>query len=165
MSQQPDWTHKPLVDMTPDEWEALCDGCGRCCLFKLEDEDSGEIFYTNVACQLLDSDTCRCTDYEHRFQLAPGCVKLSPQNVHEVNWLPASCAYRRLMLEKPLAWWHPLISESSHTVHDAGIGTRGLTIVEGEADLDHLEQYVVSWISLTGDGYGSSSATIPSRSA
>ena len=149
--KQPDWINKPLVDMTPDEWEALCDGCGRCCLFKLEDVDSGEIIFTNVACKLLDSDTCRCTDYEHRFQLAPGCVQLTPKNVQEFNWLPASCAYRQLILEKPLAWWHPLISESPHTVHDVGISMRGRTIPEGEADLDHLEQYAISWASLISD--------------
>ena len=149
--QQPNWIQKPLVDMTPAEWEAICDGCGRCCLFKLEDDSSGEVFFTNVACRLLDSDTCRCTDYENRFQLVPGCVKLSPQNVYEFSWLPGSCAYRRLILKKPLAWWHPLISESPHTVHDVGISTRGRTIAEGEADLDQLEQYVVNWSNPNSD--------------
>ena len=149
--QQPDWTHKPLVIMTPDEWERLCDACGRCCLFKLEDEESGEVLFTNVACQLLDSDTCHCTDYENRFERVPGCVKLTPQNVYEFNWLPASCAYRKLILGQPLELWHPLISESPHTVHDVGISMRGRTIPEGEADLDHLEQYVINASRQSGD--------------
>jgi uncharacterized protein len=141
---QPDWTYKPLGEMTSEEWESLCDGCGRCCLFKLEDIDSGEILFTNVACQLLDNDTCRCNDYEHRFQLVPGCVQLSAQTIPKYNWLPDSCAYRLLALEKPLAWWHPLLSESPHTVHDVGISMRGRTIAERNADLDHLEDYAIS---------------------
>jgi uncharacterized protein len=149
--QQPNWTRKPLAGMTPEEWEILCDGCGRCCLFKLEDEDSGEIFFTNVACRLLDSDTCRCMDYEYRFQLVPGCVKLTQQNIYDFNWLPDTCAYRRLIFEKPLEWWHPLISESPHTVHDVGISMRGKIIAEEEADLDQLEQYVISWDNQTDE--------------
>ena len=126
--------------MSLDEWEALCDGCGQCCLHKLEDEDSSEIFYTEVACRLLDTKSCRCTKYSARKKLVPDCVILKPENVDQFNWLPKTCAYRLLSEAKELFSWHPLISGSPNSVQDAGISVKGKIISERSAgDLqDHI---------------------------
>jgi hypothetical protein len=107
--------------MTREEWESLCDGCGRCCLNKLEDEDTGEFLYTRAACKLLDIGACRCTDYKNRAKRVPDCVTLTPKNVASLGWLPRTCAYRLLDEGKSLAWWHPLISGDPQTVKQAGI--------------------------------------------
>jgi len=142
MSAQPFWKTKTLGEMTRQEWESLCDGCGRCCLNKLEDEDTGEFLYTRAACKLLDLETCQCTDYPNRHKKVPDCVALTPKNVGELGWLPQSCAYRRLHEGLGLAWWHPLISGDPDTVREAGISVAGEAYTEkgiSVSDLvDHL---------------------------
>jgi len=145
MSTPPFWQVKQLHEMTPQEWESLCDGCGRCCLVKLEDEDTGIIYTTDVSCRLLDCSTCRCTDYANRHQLVDDCIKLDPDNVDELGWLPATCAYRLVWEGKPLEDWHPLVSGSSETVHEAGISVRGRVTNETEVEVDDLPDRIVDW--------------------
>lgn len=129
--------------MTAAEWESLCDGCGRCCLHKLEDEDDGTISYTNVACELLNIGTCRCRDYVGRRRRVPDCVQLTPEVVGTLAWLPSTCAYRLLSEGKALAWWHPLVSGDPDSVHRAGISVRGRAVPENRAGpLDH---HIVDW--------------------
>jgi uncharacterized cysteine cluster protein YcgN (CxxCxxCC family) len=144
-SSPPFWQVKQLHEMTPQEWESLCDGCGRCCLVKLEDEDTGIIYTTDVSCRLLDCSTCRCTDYANRHQLVDDCIKLDPDNVDELGWLPATCAYRLVWEGKPLEDWHPLVSGSSETVHEAGISVRGRVTNETEVEIDDLPDRIVDW--------------------
>ena len=134
------WKKKSLEEMSPDEWESLCDGCGKCCLSKLEDEDTGEIHWTSVACRLLDCKTCRCSDYERRLAIVPDCVGLTPSNVRTISWLPKTCAYRLIAEGADLYWWHPLVSGSRQTVHDAGISVLG-RISASEEDLQEPEEY------------------------
>ena len=124
---KPFWKVKQLREMSPEEWESLCDGCARCCLVKLEDEDSGQIHFTKAACKLLDQGSCRCTDYENRSSRVPDCVQLAPDNVGELNWLPLTCAYRLLAEGSDLPWWHPLVSGRAETVEEAGISVKGHT--------------------------------------
>ncbi len=138
------WERVPLEEMTPCEWEALCDGCGRCCLNKLEDPDSGEVALTRVACRLLDNETCRCGQYDIRHQLVPECIVMTPQTIEKhAYWLPESCAYRRLWLGQPLPDWHPLISGTPETVHAAGVSVRGWTVPEFEIDEDDWEDFII----------------------
>jgi uncharacterized cysteine cluster protein YcgN (CxxCxxCC family) len=140
------WKKKKLTEMNPEEWEALCDGCARCCLYKLQDEDTDEVFYTNVVCRLLDSHRCRCTDYSNRSTLIPTCLVLTPELVSQLNWMPKSCAYRLLAEGKDLEPWHPLISGAPNSVHAAGISVRYRIIEEKDADMENLEDYVVDWL-------------------
>ena len=123
---------KTLDEMSAPEWESLCDGCGRCCLVKLEDEDTGEIHFTDIGCKLLDGKTCRCLDYRHRHRRVPDCVKLTPAAVRELSWLPVTCAYRLVAEGRDLYDWHPLVSGSPDSVHEAGVSVRGR--VFGERD-------------------------------
>jgi hypothetical protein len=141
----PFWEEKTLDEMSPAEWEALCDGCGRCCLIKLEDEDSGEIVTSDVRCRLLDGDTCRCTDYPDRQRQVPDCIKLTPQNVATTSWIPTTCAYRRLAEGRGLAWWHPLISGDPETVVAAGVSVRGRTVNETAVKAADWENHAVDW--------------------
>lgn len=144
--ERPFWQRKTLSEMTDAEWESLCDGCGRCCLNKLEDEDTGRTFFTDVACRLLDWDTCRCKDYRNRQKKVPDCVRLTPRNVRRIVWLPPTCAYDLLTKGRDLYWWHPLVSGDPDTVHAAGISVRG-RVRAGEETVpdEELENYIVSW--------------------
>jgi len=139
----PFWKTKSLAEMTEAEWESLCDGCGRCCLHKLRYEDTEALSFTNVACRLLDLHSCRCANYAGRSRIVPDCVRLTPASLGEIDWLPPTCAYRRLAERKDLAWWHPLVSGDPETVHQAGISVRGRAVSEKRAGpLDH---HVVEW--------------------
>jgi uncharacterized cysteine cluster protein YcgN (CxxCxxCC family) len=138
MAEVPFWKRKRLGEMSRAEWESLCDGCGRCCLVKLEDEDTGRVHFTSAACRLFDTDSCRCTDYGHRSRRVPDCVRLTPQNVGRLSWLPSTCAYRLVAEGKDLAWWHPLVSGRPETVREAGISVSGRTRSETLFEDDEL---------------------------
>jgi hypothetical protein len=140
--ETPFWKSKTLSEMTQGEWESLCDGCGRCCLNKLEDEDTGKFLYTRAACKLLDIETCRCTDYVNRAKRVPDCVTLTPKNVSELGWLPESCAYRRLDEGRGLAWWHPLVSGNPETVREAGISVENEAYTEEGITVDELVHHI-----------------------
>ncbi len=140
---EPFWRRKTLDEMSAPEWESLCDGCAKCCLIKLEDEDTGEIEYTDVACRLLDHGTCRCTNYAERQKWVPDCVTMTPDAVRRLKWLPGSCAYRLIAEGKDLAWWHPLVSGDPNTVHEAGVSVRGRVVPEARAG--DPEDHVVDW--------------------
>ncbi|MCB1475504.1 MAG: YcgN family cysteine cluster protein [Rhodobiaceae bacterium] len=142
---EPFWRRKRLEEMTPGEWESLCDGCARCCLLKLEDEDTGEIDYTCLSCKLLDDETCRCSHYENRRDYVPDCVPLTPESVRTIRWLPQTCAYRLVAEGRDLYWWHPLVSGDPETVVDAGISVRGRTVPEEQANENDWEDYLVDW--------------------
>lgn len=137
---------KPLREFSEAEWEALCDGCGRCCLVKLEDEDTGELHFTSVGCRLLDRKTGRCGDYAARRTHVPDCVKLEPAKVPELAWLPPTCAYRLVDEGKDLMWWHPLVSGSAETVHEAGVSVRGrVAALENEIAEEAYPDHIVRW--------------------
>jgi len=132
------WEEKSLEQMSRAEWESLCDGCGKCCIHKLEDEETGELYPTNVACRLLDRRSGRCTDYRRRKMFVPECVRLTPAKLKEIDWLPSTCAYRLLADGEALPEWHPLITGDPESVHRAGESVRGWTVSEDEAgDLEH----------------------------
>jgi uncharacterized cysteine cluster protein YcgN (CxxCxxCC family) len=143
---RPFWERKSLRQMTEAEWESLCDGCGKCCLNKLQDEDTGALAFTNAACKLLDRQTCRCSDYANRWDHVPECVKLDPNAVHRLAWLPSTCAYRVLAEGHPLPAWHPLLTGDPASVHRAGISVRGRVVCE--TTVDDLEDHVVDWEDL-----------------
>jgi len=149
MSQhsKPFWESKTLSEMTSDEWESLCDGCGRCCLNKLEDIDTGELHFTNVACRLLDANSCQCIDYPNRKQQVPECLVLNANCVQSSTALPASCAYRRLAEGKPLSEWHPLICNDKDKVHSANISVRDKTVSEQFIHADQFEDHIVDWFN------------------
>ncbi|MEO1694192.1 MAG: YcgN family cysteine cluster protein [Pseudomonadota bacterium] len=138
------WEAKQLSEMTRDEWEKVCDGCGRCCLLKAEDEDTGEIHLTRLACRLLDRVSCRCGDYANRRTHVPDCIALTLTDVATLSWLPPTCGYRRLKEGRGLAWWHPLVSGTHQTVHDAGISVQGQCIAETEKRVEAMEDFIVA---------------------
>jgi len=143
---QPFWKRKPLAALSEDEWESLCDGCGRCCLHKLEYERSGEIRYTCIVCRYFDEPTCRCTRYAERTVLVPACLRLRPETVHRIPFLPETCAYRLIVEGRDLPWWHPLVSGSPDTVHAAGISVRGRVLREDFVHPDGWEEMIVEWV-------------------
>jgi len=141
---QPFWRRKSLREMTRAEWESLCDGCGQCCLVKLEDEDTGELFHTRLACRLLDVSTCRCSDYANRHAKVPDCVQLNADSVGELDWMPATCAYRLVAAGRDLPDWHPLVSGDPDSVHRSGISIRSWArSEEGIAEEDY-ENFVTA---------------------
>lgn len=146
-AERPFWRAKRLEEMTEAEWESLCDGCGRCCLHKLEDEETGEIFWTDVACRLLDHTTCRCSSYENRHAFVPDCVRLDVDEVRSqtYTWLPPTCAYRLLAEGRDLFWWHPLVSGDPETVHAAAISIRNRVRSEEDVPVDDLEEHLAAW--------------------
>ena len=146
--RQPFWKSKSLSEMNREEWESLCDGCAQCCLVKLEDDESGVIYETDVACKLLDLGTCRCTRYEERSRLVPNCVTLTPGNLSELPWMPPTCAYRLLYEGKDLPEWHPLVSGDPSSVAKAGAWIARDAVSELEVDEEDLEDHVVGALDL-----------------
>lgn len=142
----PFWMSKSLGAMTRDEWESLCDGCGQCCLLKVEEEDTGKIYVTKVACHLLNVGSCQCSDYENRHASVPDCVVIKPDELPQISWLPKTCAYRRLAEGRGLAWWHPLVSGTTETVHQAGVSVQGRARSETRVRLDAIEKYIIGEI-------------------
>ncbi|APZ42180.1 YcgN family cysteine cluster protein [Acidihalobacter ferrooxydans] len=138
------WRHKTLAQMTQTEWESLCDGCGRCCLHKLEDEDTGEFYFTDVACRLLDTHSCRCRDYPNRFSSVSDCLALHVEDIPHFGWLPSTCAYRLLADGRDLPAWHPLLTGDPESVHTAGISARDRCVSE-TAVTDDIEDHIVVW--------------------
>jgi uncharacterized cysteine cluster protein YcgN (CxxCxxCC family) len=142
----PFWEVKTLEEMSREEWESLCDGCARCCLVKLEDADTAEIHFTDIGCTLLDAKTCRCRDYRRRQSRVSDCVKLTPEAVRSLTWLPVTCAYRRLAEGRSLAWWHPLVSGSPETVRQAGVSVTGrVSASEDDLPAEEFGDRIVKW--------------------
>ncbi|NIY80633.1 YcgN family cysteine cluster protein [Celeribacter sp. HF31] len=138
------WETVPLAKMSEEEWEALCDGCGKCCLNKIEDADTGEVYLTRVACRLLDDQSCQCGQYEIRKNLVPECIRLTPENIDShAYWMPTTCAYRLLWKGRPLPDWHPLLTGDPESVHTAGVSVRGRTVPEFEVDEDDWEDHII----------------------
>lgn len=146
MREKPFWKSKTLHQMNSDEWELLCDGCGRCCLHKLEDEDSGKIHFTDVVCHYLDEEECTCPHYEDRQSYVPDCLNIKPNWGEKFNWLPSTCAYRLIYEGKDLPLWHPLISGDKNSVHLAGISVRGRTYRDNVVANDQLFEHVITWV-------------------
>ncbi len=140
---KPYWKTKAIENMDRDEWEALCDGCGKCCLEKLKDEATGEVFYTYVSCRFLDTVSCRCKVYESRFEKAPDCIVITPGNIKDLTWLPDTCAYRIIYDAAELERWHPLVSGDPETVHQAGISVRDKVVPGDYVHPDDLEGYII----------------------
>jgi uncharacterized protein len=140
------WLEKSLDEMTPEEWESLCDGCGRCCLVKLEDADDGTLYHTDISCRLFDPESCRCSNYDNRAIAVPDCVTLTPHDVRTLPWLPPTCAYRMVSEGKNLAWWHPLMSGNPATVVEAGVSVKGRVFAsEDTVKPDDLQSRIREW--------------------
>jgi uncharacterized cysteine cluster protein YcgN (CxxCxxCC family) len=137
------WKHKTLAEMSLEEWEALCDGCGICCLYKTEEEEGVEVLLTNIACRYLDLNTCTCQLYDERKSAMPTCIKLTPSKVKNIKWLPETCAYRLVLQGSPLPDWHPLVSGDPNSIHRVGISVLGKVISESSANMNNLEEYVI----------------------
>lgn len=143
--KKPFWREKPMAEMSREEWESLCDGCGKCCCFRLEDEDTGDIYITDVACKLFDPESCQCGDYKNRTRNVPDCVTLTPNNVSQLHWMPQTCAYRLIANGQDLPPWHHLISGSRDSIHEAGMSVRNAVIMEGETDPEEHPMRIVIW--------------------
>jgi hypothetical protein len=143
-SDEPFWRRKSLEEMSAQEWEALCDGCGRCCLVKLEDEETQVVELTRLACRLLDISSCRCSDYANRFKRVHDCIKIDAAAVREIDWLPVTCGYRLVREGKELAWWHPLVSGDPNTVHEAGISVRSFALSEAKVKPKDVARYIIA---------------------
>jgi uncharacterized protein len=144
--KQPFWRGRLLTDFSKSEWESLCDGCGRCCLVKLEDEDTGEIYFTDVGCRLLDASKARCADYGHRSRRVKDCLRLDAENAGALKWLPPTCAYRLIARGDDLPDWHPLVSGRRESVAEAGISILGrVSALESELSLDEIVDHIVAW--------------------
>jgi len=137
------WITKSLTEMTDKEWESLCDGCAKCCIFKFEEDETGHILQTDVVCKLLALDTCSCTKYEQRKTLVPDCITITPENILQLKWMPASCSYRLLALGKQLPKWHPLVTQDSKSAQQAGKTVQGRVV--SESDVDDVEQRIIGW--------------------
>jgi uncharacterized protein len=149
----PFWRTKALEAMDANEWESLCDGCARCCLVKVEDADTGDIFYTDVGCTLLDGQACHCRDYPNRQAIVPDCVRLTPETVRNLSWLPPTCAYRLVAEGRDLYWWHPLVSGDPATVHAAGMSVRDRVAgPEEDFTVNELTERIVGWPEDEGEG-------------
>ncbi|MGI0117732.1 YcgN family cysteine cluster protein [Zooshikella sp. RANM57] len=142
----PFWQQKSLKQFSKEEWESVCDGCGLCCLHKLEDEDDGQVYYTQIACRLLDDDSCRCQEYEQRTHHIPECTVLSPEYITEFHWLPPTCAYRLLAEDKPLPAWHPLVTGCAESVHEEGVSVKGKTLCETQIPEEDWQDYLIHWV-------------------
>lgn len=144
---EPFWKTKSLAELSTSEWESLCDGCARCCLHKLEDEDTGDVYYTAVVCRYLNGD-CRCSEYDRRNSLVPDCVVLDPDRVEEFTWLPSTCAYRLVAEGKDLYWWHPLISGRRETVQEAGIAVEGKGVMsDAHVHPEDYQEHIIRWVN------------------
>lgn len=141
---EPFWRSKSLEEMTAQEWESLCDGCARCCLLKLEDEDSGKIHLTRLACRQLDHGSCRCRDYERRHEKVADCVAIDAAKVRELEWLPDTCGYRLVAEGRELYWWHPLVSGDPETVHQAGVSVRGWALCETKVQPGDMHRFIIA---------------------
>ena len=151
IAQIPFWQRKRFHEMSPREWESLCDGCGKCCLTKLEDEDTGEVYYTDLACEYMDGESCQCTVYGTRQQKVPDCIVLSPvvfgpDSMQDFHWLPQTCAYRLLAEDKPLPEWHPLVSGDPDSVHEAQVSVRYRTVSNADVDEADWEEHIIHWV-------------------
>lgn len=142
-TEQPFWLHKTLNEMTTEQWESLCDGCGLCCMVRLEDEDTGEIALTSLCCSYLDRLSCKCTDYSNRSRNVPACLTLTPAMVSTLSWLPKTCAYRLIDEGKPLYSWHPLISGNAESVHHSKISKRDILLSEKDIPEEDFEDYII----------------------
>lgn len=140
----PFWEQKTLDEMTRPEWESLCDGCRRCCLVKIEDEDSGDIHLTRLSCRLLDVGSCRCSDYPNRHREVPDCIAIDPDRVRNLSWLPPTCGYRLIEERQGLRWWHPLVSGNPETVHQAGISVRTWALNEARVKVENIHRYIIN---------------------
>ena len=143
-----------MAEMSNDEWESLCDGCARCCLHKVEDDETGAVALTCVGCRLLDTETCRCSDYPNRHVRVPDCIEFGASIIASLAWLPETCAYRLLAEGKDLHWWHPLVSGDPESVHTAGISVRSFAVSEADIAGEDLEEMVMRWITPKTDGSG-----------
>ncbi|WP_302138958.1 YcgN family cysteine cluster protein [Halomonas alkalicola] len=142
------WEQYPLEELTAEEWEALCDGCGQCCLLKFQDDESGELAVLNLACELLDLHSCRCSDYEHRLERLPECTRLTPELIDQFRWLPHSCAYRRVAEGRKLARWHPLLSGDPERVHRKGISVRSFAVTSRGVPEEEYEDHIIAVIPI-----------------
>ena len=144
-TDQPWWKAKALAEMDQTEWESLCDHCAKCCLNKLEDEEDGMVYYTDVACDLLNAGTCQCSDYTNRERLVPDCLRLTVDNLDQLYWMPPSCAYRLLHEGKDLPPWHHLVSGSKDTIHEVGESVTGRFVYAKEVEENQWEERIVDW--------------------